>query len=58
MAVVSYWLFIDPLASWRRIIDFLDDLPGPIQGRADWIRHYAEDLAGKHIILLVCHLYI
>ena len=47
VAVVSYWLFLDPLASWRRIIHFFDDLSSPGGEWADLIRHYAEELTGS-----------
>ena len=43
-ALIQYWLWIDPLASWRRVIHSLDGKSD--FERADKIRHYAEDLTG------------
>ena len=43
-AVVRYFLLKDPLASWRRIIQRLDELY--YNNIADRIRHYAEELTG------------
>ena len=43
-ATVRFWLLTDPLASWRRIIERLDNWGRHVS--ADQIRHYAEELIG------------
>ena len=55
--VVRYWLLRDPLASWRRIIDQLDNWAGyhgygHYSDIADRIRHYAEELSGMFFLTL------
>ena len=54
-AVVRYWLLRDPLASWRRIIDQLDEWAGfsdydHYSDIADRIRHFAEELTGMFFL--------
>ena len=44
LAVIRYWILRDPFASWRRIIERLEDL-----GRHDHaitLHHYSEELTG------------
>ena len=43
-ATVRFWLLTDPLASWRRLIEQLDEQDEHVS--ADQIRHYAEELTG------------
>ena len=45
-AVIRYWLTMDPLASYRRLINQLYEY-GELD-RADRIRHYAEELTGMY----------
>ena len=50
---MSKWLLRDPLASWRRVIEMLH-----IQNeaeRADSILHYAEELTGMYMIMIMIH---
>ena len=50
-AAVREWLLRDPLASWRRLIDQLywnDEFD-----RADSILHYAEELTGMYVIIII-----
>ena len=61
-AVVLYWLLRDPLASWREIIRQLDFWAikydyGHYGDIADRIRHYAEELTGKILIIQSYHYY-
>ena len=47
------WLLRDPLASWRRVIDQVyrwDEAE-----RADSILHYAEELTGMYMIMIMIH---
>ena len=46
-AVIYYWLTMDPLASYRRLIDGLHRCRELDQ--ADRIRHYAEELTGMYM---------
>ena len=49
-AGVREWLLRDPLASWRRLIHQLYR-----QGEADSILHYAEELTGMYMIMIMIH---
>ena len=47
------WLLRDPLASWRRLID---QVYGWYKAeRADSILHYAEELTGMYMIMIMIH---
>ena len=50
-AGVREWLLQDPLASWRRLINqlYLEEL----KDRADSILHYAEELTGMYMIMIL-----
>ena len=50
-AAVREWLLRDPLASWRRLIDQLY-VYGEFD-RADSILHYAEELTGMYVIIII-----
>ena len=52
-AAVREWLLRDPLASWRRLIDQLYD--NNEAERADSILHYAEELTGMYMIMIMIH---
>ena len=52
-AGVREWLLRDPLASWRRVIDMLY-ISGEAE-RADSILHYAEELTGMYMIMIMIH---
>ena len=50
-AAVREWLLRDPLASWRRVIEQLyvyEEVE-----RADSILHYAEELTGMYMIMIM-----
>ena len=50
---VREWLLRDPLASWRRLIEhlyFRNEAE-----RADNILHYAEELTGMYMIMIMIH---
>ena len=47
------WLLRDPLASWRRLIHQLYD--NYKAERADGILHYAEELTGMYMIMIMIH---
>ena len=52
-AGVREWLLRDPIASWRRLVDQLyrvDEVE-----RADSIVHYAEELTGMYMIMIMIH---
>ena len=52
-AGVTEWLLRDPIASWRRLVDRLywqDE-----SERADSIVHYAEELTGMYMIMIMIH---
>ena len=49
-AAVREWLLRDPLASWRRLIDRLYWCG---LDRADSILHYAEELTGMYVIIII-----
>lgn len=51
VAVVRYWMQVDPIVSWRRIIHNLDLFRE--HSRADRLRHYAEELTGIRIITII-----
>jgi hypothetical protein len=53
-AGVREWLLRDPLASWRRIIDQLYIIRDKAE-RADSILHYAEELTGMYMIMIMIH---
>ena len=55
-AVIRYWTLRDPYASWRRIIEYLEDEWKNDQ--ADRIRHYAEELTGIRMTYLHAHVHI
>jgi hypothetical protein len=44
VAVIRYWIFRDPFASWRRIIEQLDAWSN--HDYAIRIHHYSEELTG------------
>ena len=52
-ALIQYWLFRDPYASWRRLIIRLDDffqfkdIEAAAAAAANSIRNYAEKLTGQ-----------
>ena len=47
LALILYWLGLDPSPSWRRVITALDNISmGKGAERADSIRSYAEPLTG------------
>ena len=50
---VREWLLQDPLASWRRLIDQLYMYDEADQ--ADSILHYAEELTGMYMIMIMIH---
>ena len=52
-AGVREWLLRDPIASWRRLVDQLYD-NGKAE-RADSIVHYAEELTGMYMIMIMIH---
>ena len=52
-AAVREWLLQDPLASWRKLIDQLYDYDEA--ERADSILHYAEELTGMYMIMIMIH---
>ena len=52
-AGVREWLLRDPLASWRRLIDQL--YVNSEAERADSILHYAEELTGMSMIMIMIH---
>jgi hypothetical protein len=54
-AGVREWLLRDPLASWRRMIRQLYDC-GEAE-RADSILHYAEELTGIYMIIILATLH-
>ena len=45
-AVIYYWMFHDPLASWRRLTDQFHR--GDEHDHANRISHYAEELTGMY----------
>ena len=53
-AAVREWLLRDPLASWRRVINqlYLSSIEAE---RADSILHYAEELTGMYMIMIMIH---
>ena len=52
-AGVREWLLRDPIASWRRLIDQL--YRKHEAERADSIVHYAEELTGMYMIMIMIH---
>ena len=52
-AGVREWLLRDPLASWRRVIDRLY-WENEVE-RADSVAHYAEELTGMYMIMIMIH---
>ena len=48
------WLLRDPLASWRRLIDMLYHYNKA--ERANSILHYAEELIGMYMIMIMIHI--
>ena len=44
VAVIRYWILRDPFASWRRIIEQLEDKEK--HDHAIRIHHYSEELTG------------
>ena len=51
---VRDWLLQDPLASWRRLIDQLYYIFDEAD-LADSILHYAEELTGMYMIMIMIH---
>ena len=52
VAVIRYWILRDPFASWRRIIEQLEDW-----GKHDYsirIRQYSEELTGMGMTHIQC----
>ena len=54
-AAVREWLRRDPLASWRRLIDQLYFWTSSEAERIDSILHYAEELTGMYMIMIMIH---
>ena len=52
-AGVREWLLRDPIASWRRLVDQLYRVDEA--ERADSIVHYAEELTGMYMIMIMIH---
>ena len=52
-AGVREWLLRDPIASWRRLVDQLYFYSE--SERADSIVHYAEELTGMYMIMIMIH---
>ena len=52
-AGVKEWLLRDPIASWRRLVDQLYREGKSKQ--ADSIVHYAEELTGMYMIMIMIH---
>ena len=50
---VREWLLRDPIASWRRLIEQLYTYRKA--ERADSIVHYAEELTGMYMIMIMNH---
>ena len=44
VTVIRYWILRDPFASWRRIIERLED--SERHDRAITLHHYSEELTG------------
>ena len=55
-AGVREWLLRDPLASWRRLINQLySRVQDKCHTLADSILHYAEELTGMYMIMIMIH---
>ena len=53
---VREWLLRDPLASWRRLIHLLySRAQDERHTLADSILHYAEELTGMYMIMIMIH---